>query len=97
MRSYQRSVHVDKVQNLAVLKQVGLTAHDVQDMYQVMAIANYEDRFVIPSTHREYAENAFDIRGGCGFSFGNGCSDGATEVSMFGGKKPRTIPIKATV
>lgn len=42
MRSYQRSVHVDKVQNLAVLKQVGLTAHDVQDMYQVMAIANYE-------------------------------------------------------
>jgi respiratory nitrate reductase beta subunit len=66
-------------------------------MYQVMAIANYEDRFVIPSAHREYAENAFDIRGGCGFSFGNGCSDGATETSMFGGKKPRTIPIKATV
>ncbi len=32
-------------------------------MYQVMAIANYEDRFVIPSSHREYAENAFDIRG----------------------------------
>ena len=49
------------------------------------------------TAHREYAENAFDIRGGCGFSFGNGCSDGATEVSMFGGKKPRTtIPIKAT-
>ena len=45
-------------------------------MYHVMAIANYEDRFVIPSTHREYAENTFDVRGGCGFSFGNGCSDG---------------------
>ena len=45
-------------------------------MYQVMAIANYEDRFVIPSTHREYAENTFDMKGGCGFSFGNGCSDG---------------------
>ncbi len=50
-------------------------------MYQVMAIANYEDRFVIPTTHREYAENAFDIRGGCGFSFGNGCSDGSSEVA----------------
>ena len=48
-------------------------------MYHVMAIANYEDRFVIPSTHREYAENTFDVRGGCGFSFGNGCSDGASE------------------
>ncbi|ODU60423.1 MAG: nitrate reductase subunit beta, partial [Comamonadaceae bacterium SCN 68-20] len=97
MRAYQRGLHVDRVENLAVLQQVGLSAHDVQDMYQVMAIANYEDRFVIPSAHREYAENAFDLRGGCGFSFGNGCSDGATDVSMFGGKKRRTIPIKATV
>ena len=25
------------------------------------AIANREDRFVIPSTHREYAENAFNV------------------------------------
>jgi nitrate reductase / nitrite oxidoreductase, beta subunit len=63
----------------------------------VMAIANYEDRFVIPTTHREYAENAFDVRGGCGFSFGNGCSDGAGDTSLFGSKKKRTIPIKATV
>ena len=97
MRAYQRGVHVDKVQNMAVLQQTGLTVHDVEDMYHVMAIANYEDRFVIPTTHREYAEDAFDVRGGCGFSFGNGCSDGATEVSIFGGKKPRTIPIKAVV
>ena len=97
MRTYQREKHVEQRQNLSVLKQVGLTLHEAEDMYQTMAIANYEDRFVIPTTHREYAENAFDIRGGCGFSFGNGCSDGASEVSLFGGKKPRTIPIKATV
>ena len=62
-----------------------------------MAIANYEDRFVIPSTHREYAENTFDVRGGCGFSFGNGCSDGESKISLFGGQKKRTIPIKAEV
>jgi len=97
MRAYQREKHVDQRQNLAVLKQVGLTLHEAEDMYQTMAIANYEDRFVIPSTHREYAENTFDVRGGCGFSFGNGCSDGSTDVSIFGGKKPRTIPIKAMV
>jgi nitrate reductase beta subunit len=97
MRAYQRSKHVDQVQNLAVLTQTGLTVAEVEEMYQIMAIANYEDRFVIPSTHREYAENTFDLRGGCGFSFGNGCSDGASEVSLFGGTKTRTIPIKATV
>ncbi len=97
MRAFQRDKHVEGVENLAPLKQVGLTVAEVQEMYRFMAIANYEDRFVIPSTHREYAENAFDVRGGCGFSFGNGCSDGASEASLFGGKKRRTIPIKTTV
>jgi nitrate reductase beta subunit len=97
MRAYQRGKHVDNVENTRVLEQVGLTAAQVEEMYQVMAIANYEDRFVIPSTHREYAENTFDMKGGCGFSFGNGCSDGSTETSLFGGTKRRTIPIKSTV
>ncbi|WP_298309282.1 nitrate reductase subunit beta [Reyranella sp.] len=97
MRSYQRSKHVDQVQNLAVLEQAGLTVAEVEEMYHIMAIANYEDRFVIPTTHREYAENAFDMRGGCGFTFGNGCSDGASDVSLFGGNKKRTIPIKVEV
>ena len=97
MRAYQRSKHVDGEQNLAVLEQCGLTAAEVEEMYQIMAIANYEDRFVIPSTHREYAENTFDLRGGCGFSFGNGCSEGSTNVSLFGGQQRRTIPIRSTL
>jgi nitrate reductase beta subunit len=97
MRAYQRGKHVDGQPNLEVLKQVGLTQAEVEEMYHVMAIANYEDRFVIPSTHREYAENTFNVRGGCGFSFGNGCSEGVSETSLFGSEKRRTIPIKATV
>ncbi|MCC6211081.1 MAG: nitrate reductase subunit beta [Burkholderiales bacterium] len=94
MRAFMRSLTVDKQVNAAVLKQVGLARAQVEDMYRIMAIANYEDRFVIPTTHREYAENAYDLRGSCGFSFGNGCSDGVSEPSLFGGAKPRTITIK---
>jgi nitrate reductase beta subunit len=97
MRVYQREKHVEGRVNTAALQQVGMTQLEVEDMYHVMAIANYEDRFVIPSTHREYAENTFDIRGGCGFSFGSGCSDGESKVSLFGGVRKRTIPIKAKV
>ncbi len=97
MRAYQRSKHVDGVANDAAIEQVGLSVHEVEEMYRVMAIANYEDRFVIPTTHREYAENAFNVRGGCGFSFGNGCSEGTTETSLFGSEKKRTIPIKVEV
>jgi len=97
MRAYQREKHVEQRINTAALDQVGLSAQLAEDMYQVMAIANYEDRFVIPTTHREYAENAFNVRGGCGFSFGNGCSEGVGNISLFGSEKKRTIPIRAEV
>jgi nitrate reductase beta subunit len=100
MRAYMRERHVEKRDNQEILKQVNLTTHQVEDMYHIMAIANYEDRFVIPTTHREYAENAYDLKGSCGFSFGNGCSDGTSETSLFGssnsGKRAKQsfIPIK---
>ena len=80
-----------------MLEQVGMSKAEVEDMYQIMAIANYEDRFVIPSSHKEMAEDAFNEKGSCGFSFGNGCADGAGTTSLFGGAKRRTIPIKAVV
>jgi len=94
MRAFMRDRHVEKKENAEVLKQAGLDVAQVEEMYRYLAIANYEDRFVIPTTHREYAENAFDLRGGCGFSFGNGCSDGVSKPSLFGGRKRKTIPVK---
>jgi len=97
MRAFMRERHVEKRENTEVLKQVGFTVQQVEEMYRYMAIANYEDRFVVPSTHREYAEDAFDLRGACGFSFGNGCSDGVSEPGLFGGRKRKTIPIKQAV
>ncbi|MGZ8211405.1 MAG: nitrate reductase subunit beta, partial [Burkholderiales bacterium] len=95
MRAFMRGRHVENAEDASLLQRVGLTVEQVEDMYRYLAIANYEDRFVIPTTHREYAENAFDLRGGCGFSFGAGCSPGEKKgTGLFGGKKKRTIPIK---
>src|SRR5579872_5517218 len=87
MRAYMRARHVDGVEATEVLQQVDLDRATVEDMYRILALANYEDRFVIPTTHREYAENAFDLHSSCGFSFGNGCSSGANELGLFG--KPK--------
>jgi nitrate reductase / nitrite oxidoreductase, beta subunit len=96
MRAWQRAKHVDKTEDLAVLEQVGLSKALVEDMYRIMALANYEDRFVIPTSHRAYAENAYDMKSGCGFSFGNGCADGANQINLFGGKQQtvrQVIPV----
>lgn len=104
MRAYMRSKTVEGVINTKVLDRVGLTQMQVDDMYHTMAIANYEDRFVIPSSHREYASSTFDAygeQGGCGFSFGSGCSSGNSDTSLFGGNtKPQRssgIPIKIPI
>ncbi|WP_417467047.1 nitrate reductase subunit beta [Maricaulis sp.] len=92
MRAYMRAKTVDGVIDETIPQRVGLTKDLIEDMYQIMAIANYEDRFVIPTTHREWAEDAYDLRGECGFSFGNGCSDGSTVGSLFGkGKSNKPI------
>jgi len=88
MRAYKRSEVVHGQLDHAVLQQVGLTAEQVEDMYQTMAIANYEDRFVIPSSHKEMVEDSFNEKGSCGFTFGNGCSGGTSDTSLFG-KKPQ--------
>jgi nitrate reductase beta subunit len=84
MRQYMRSKTVDGVIDEAVAEKVGLSGNEIEEMYRIMAIANYEDRFVIPTTHREHAEDAYNLRGSCGFSFGNGCSGGDSETNLFG-------------
>ncbi|MBI0331561.1 nitrate reductase subunit beta [Burkholderia plantarii] len=98
MRGFLRARHVDGASDAdarAVLDQAGLSVAQVEEMYRYLAIANHEDRFVIPSSHREYAEDTFGLRAACGFSFGNGCSDGRSDTGLFGSSKPRqAIPIR---
>jgi nitrate reductase beta subunit len=89
MRAYMRAKTIEGVLDETIAARVGLKGQQIEDMYQIMAIANYEDRFVIPTAHRELGEDAYDLRGSCGFSFGNGCSDGRTEVNLFGAPKQR--------
>ena len=88
MRAYKRAENVEGIEDLEVLQQAGLTKKQADEMYRYLAIANYEDRFVIPTGHREMnVPEAYSERGGCGFSFGNGCSSGSNEMNMFGAKK----------
>ena len=84
MRAYMRARTVEGVVDHRIAERVGLRAEQVDEMYRYMAIANFEDRFVIPTTHRETAEDAYHLRGSCGFTFGNDCSGGRTELGLFG-------------
>ncbi|GEN22988.1 nitrate reductase subunit beta [Halomonas cupida] len=94
MRHYMRGKHVDGELDHSLLDEVGLSEAQVEDMYRYLAIANYEDRFVIPTSHREQARDAFPERGGCGFTFGNGCQGGDSDASLFGGRKQNSTLVQ---
>jgi len=87
MRAYKRSQQVDNEENLEVLEEAGLTKNQVEEMYRYLAIANYEDRFVVPTSHKEYAGDALAMRGGCGFTFGGSLDESQTGTNIFGKKK----------
>jgi nitrate reductase beta subunit len=100
MRRFKRSQTVEGKPDYQVLEQVGLDEATVEDMYRIMAIANYEDRFDVPAASRELAtSDAYGERSGCGFSFGDGChvsSNGISPQDIFGGRRAtrRAYPVR---
>ena len=98
MRAYKRAQNVEGEDDLTVLADVGLSAAQAEEMYRYLAIANYEDRYVIPTGHRELnIPEAYEERNACGFSFGNGCSGGNSQVNLFGGKSQTRRHVIKTV
>ncbi|RRW41832.1 nitrate reductase subunit beta [Pseudomonas luteola] len=84
LRAYMRRRNIEGIVDTTALDAVGLTERQAEEMYRVMAIANYEDRFVIPTSHKEVAENAYDQRGIAGFHFGQMTSEGNSRFMLWG-------------
>lgn len=93
MRHFKRAQTVEGKTDTSALDAVGLTAEQAEDMYRYLAIANYEDRFVVPSGHRELAGDAFPERNGCGFSFGDGCHGSDSRFNLFNSRRIDAINV----
>ena len=94
MRSYQRSLSVDGKADTNVLDSVGMTEAQAKEMYQLLGIANYEDRFVIPTAHEEMVqEDPYAFQGQNGFTPGNMSSHGSNageKLTLFPTPRKRT-------
>lgn len=88
MREYMRTVTVDKKGDQSILDNVGLDKATVEDMYKIMAIADYEDRYVIPTSHKEDVIDAYTERGNTGFSFNGGSGQSNNKSDLFEAPKP---------
>jgi nitrate reductase beta subunit len=75
MRLYMRAVSSGKDFDVEKLARVGLTENSTKALYRLLAIAKYEDRFVIPKAHREdYVEDAGKAQGALGYEQCSGCT-----------------------
>lgn len=96
MRSYQRSLNVDGKANTTAIEAAGMTEDQSIDMYRYLGIANYEDRFVIPTGHEEYQqEDYYQFQGQNGFTPGNNSSTGISGGSLFPSKRQKSaVPVE---
>ncbi|ATH91842.1 nitrate reductase [Bacillus glycinifermentans] len=72
MRMYMRSTQTNKPMNSDLIASTGLTEQQIEEMYRLLAIAKYDDRFVIPTSHREEVADLYMEQGSCGLSFAGG-------------------------
>jgi len=72
MRSYMRERNLSGSASEDPAARVGMTGAQIQEMFRLLAIARYEDRFVIPPAHMETARTVLAMQGGCELDFPGG-------------------------
>lgn len=87
MRSYMRSQVTNKAFDVDRLSRLGLSERQTKDMYRLLAIAKHEDRFVIPTSHKEAYMDTYRAQGSEGYGgeyFGSNCEGCGVPVTTSG-------------
>ena len=70
MRSYMRDYNLGNEFNESIPQSVGMSGESLYEMYRLLAIAKYEDRYVIPAAHKENADRLEEsMNVGCSVDF----------------------------
>ena len=80
MRSYMRDINLGRDPRAEIPAAVGMEEEEMYDMFRLLAIAKYEDRYVIPTAHAESAHSLEEIATDCAVS----AYDHAGEEQPFG-------------
>ncbi|MFH8249173.1 nitrate reductase subunit beta [Microbacterium sp. B2969] len=89
MRSYMRGVNLDGERDERIARAVGMTGDEVEAMYRLLAIAKYEDRYVIPTAHAEQAHQLEEMA--CSLDYDGGPGMGG--AGRFGLSSGPSVPV----
>src|SRR5450830_288274 len=91
MRSYMRGINLDNHRDERIATAVGMTGVEIEEMYRLLAIAKYEDRYVIPSAHAETAAKLEELGASCSLDFEGGPGMGG--AGPFGSASGSPVPV----
>ena len=87
MRAHMRNITLEQPQDDSIAASVGMTDLSIREMYRLMAIAKYDERYVIPKAHVEQAHELEEL--GCSLDF----DGGPYEQGPFGEASGRGSPV----
>jgi nitrate reductase beta subunit len=89
MRAYMRGVTLGTGRDAELAEAVGMTPQAMEQMYRLLAIAKYDERYVIPKAHHEEAHNLEELA--CSLDFEGG--PGMYNSGPFGEASGRPVPV----
>ncbi|GEB63374.1 nitrate reductase subunit beta [Sinomonas atrocyanea] len=89
MRAYMRGISLGTGADESIAANIGMEGKTVQEMYRLMAIAKYNERYVIPTAHVEQAHGLEEM--GCSLDFEDG--PGMYPSDAFGEGSGKPVPV----
>lgn len=72
MRSYMRDINLGREPREEIAAGAGMTGEQVYDMYRLLALAKYDERYVIPPAHAEQAHGLEELATECSLDYEGG-------------------------
>ncbi|GAA2495195.1 nitrate reductase subunit beta [Streptomyces thermolineatus] len=91
MRSYMRDINLGREPDESIPAGVGMAGEQMYDMYRLLALAKYDERYVIPPAHAEQAHRLEELATECSLDYEGGPGMGGS--GPFGESSGGTSPI----
>ncbi|WP_280305754.1 nitrate reductase subunit beta [Nocardia neocaledoniensis] len=93
MRSYMRDINLGREPQEHIPAAVGMTEEQLYRMYRLLALAKYEDRYVIPSAYAELGHRLEESVSDCALDFDGGPGMYEQASGPFGETSGAPVPV----
>jgi nitrate reductase beta subunit len=94
MRSYMRDINLGREPDASIPASVGMTEEELYDMYRLLALAKYDERYVIPPAHAEQAHALEELATECALDYEGGPGMGGSGPFGEGSGVPTPIAVE---